>query len=262
MKTEIIYFSATNTTRLIVKAISQGFVGEVHFTDITLPINRIKYTEVESDLTIIATPIYGERIPEFLYEFMQQISGNGKPLVVVSVYGNMGFGISFEQFQDFAARNNFCLIAAGAFIGQHTYASPKAPVAYGRPDETDLKQARAFGEHIQKKLEKQSFSPIILPRVTLPRFITKFPDAGTRMLIRQPQIKKADCNACGACARKCPVDAIDRNSLEINEKKCLRCYACIKACPRKARVSAFLLPFFSNIFYRIGKNRKENQTFL
>lgn len=262
MKTEIIYFSATDTTKALVKAISQGLNGDVHFTNITLPTARKNGITLDSDLTIIATPIYGERIPHFLYDFFQQIRGNGNPLVAVSIYGNMGFGISLEQFKDFAENNNFRLIAAGAFIGQHTYTTKAAPVAYGRPDEYDLQQARAFGENIQKKMDMQNFTPIVLPKNVLPKFITEFPDSGTRFLIRQPRVKKSVCNACGACAHKCPVGAIDLNTLEISEQTCLRCYACVKICPKAARVSGFRLPIFRTAFHHMGNKRKENRTFL
>lgn len=262
MKVEIIYFSATGTTKAIVKAISQGLKADMHFTDISLPANRKKGVIVDSDLTIIAIPIYGERIPHVLFDYLQQVKGNGNPLVAVSVYGNMGFGISLEQFKDFAENNNFSLIAAGAFIGQHTYASKTAPVAYGRPDESDLQQACIFGENIQKKMEREDFNPIEVPKSALPKFITKFPDSGTRFLIRQPRVKKPFCNACGACVRKCPVDAITPNTLEINEQKCLRCYACVKVCPREARISEFRFPVFKAIFHHMGIKRKENQTFL
>lgn len=138
MKAEIIYFSATGTSRTLVKAISNGLGNEVHFTDITLPINRKSYQRVDSNLLIIVVPIYGEQIPKFLYDFFKQIEGNGIPLAVVSVYGNVGFGISLQQFEDFAAKNHFRLIGAAALIGQHTYATETAPVAFGRPDEFDL----------------------------------------------------------------------------------------------------------------------------
>jgi hypothetical protein len=40
MKTEIIYFSATGTTKTLVEAISQGSHGDVHFTNVTLPKGR------------------------------------------------------------------------------------------------------------------------------------------------------------------------------------------------------------------------------
>ncbi len=107
MKTEMIYFSATGTTKAIVKAISQGLSGEIHFTDITLPESRKNEIKVNSDLVLLAVPIYGEKIPPFLFKFLQQIKGNGTPLAVVAVYGNMGFGISLNQFKELAETNRF-----------------------------------------------------------------------------------------------------------------------------------------------------------
>ena len=262
MKTEIIYFSATGTTKALVEAISQGLNGDVHFTNITSPKNRKDNIVVDNDLTIIATPVYGERIPHFLYDFYTQIKGNGSPLVAVAVYGNMGFGISLEQFKDLADHNNFRLIAAGAFVGQHTYASETAPIAYGRPDQDDLKQARIFGGNIQRKMDTGNFLPVDLPKSALPKFITEFPDAGTRFLIKQPRVIKRACNECGACARKCPVGAIDLKTLEISEQKCLRCYACVRGCPKNARIADFHLPIFRIVFRHAGIKRKSNQTFL
>lgn len=262
MKTEIIYFSATGTTKALVTAISQGLNGDVHFTNITLLESRKNAIILDCDLTIIATPVYGERIPHFLYDFFQGIKGKGNPLVAISVYGNMGFGISLEQFKEFAENNNFRLIAAGAFIGQHTYATKTAPVGYGRPDEYDLHQMRIFGENIQKKMDAENFIQIRVPKSVLPKFITEFPDSGTRFLIRQPQVEKSVCTACGACARKCPVGAIDLKTLEISEQKCLRCYACVIVCPKSARIGEFRLPVFRAVFRHMGIKRKENQTFL
>jgi len=262
MNTDIIYFSATGTTKAVVTAISKGLNGNVHFTDITLPEKRKNVTTINGDLIIIAIPVYGERIPHFLFDYMKQIKGDGALLAAVSVYGNMGFGISLEQFKDFAKTNNFRLIAAGAFIGQHTYASKEAPVAYGRPDDGDLRQAELFARSIQQKIESGDFACPEIPGCTLPGFITELPDSGTRFLVRQPRIEGTSCNACGACARKCPLGAIDLKTLEINESKCLRCYACVKICPKEARISGLRLPVFKSIFYYAGMKRKENQIFL
>lgn len=262
MKTEIIYFSATGTTKAIVTAISKGLNGKVHFTDITLPDKRKDVIAVDSDLVIIAIPVYGERIPHFLFDYIRQIKGNGTLLAAISVYGNMGFGISLEQFNNFAKINNFRLIAAGAFIGQHTYASRKTPVAYGRPDEGDLRQAERFARSIQQKIDMGDFTCPEIPNCILPGFITELPDSGTRFLVRQPRIKGTSCNACGACARKCPVGAIDLKTLEINESKCLRCYACVNICPQEARTAGLRLYVFRIIFYHAGMKRKENQIFL
>lgn len=262
MKTDIIYFSATGTTKTIATAISKDLMGEVDFTNITLPDKRKDVIEVNSDLVIIAVPVYGERIPHFLFDYIKQIQGKGTPLAAIAVYGNMGFGISLEQFKTFAKTNHFRLIAAGAFIGQHTYASKEAPVAYGRPDELDIKQAQLFARNIQKKMDAHNFLCSELPKCRLPGFITKLPDSGTRFLVRQPRINGTACNSCGACVRKCPVVAIDVETLDISENKCLRCYACVKVCQKGARTAGLRLPVFKTIFYHAGLKRKESQTFI
>lgn len=262
MKAEIVYFSATGTTKKIVKSISQGLNCETHFTDISLSAIRKIYQPVESDLTIVATPIYGERIPRFIYDFLKQIEGNGKPLVAVAVYGNVGFGISLVQFEAYATQNHFRLIAAGTFIGEHTYASKKTPVAYGRPNKNDLEQACEFGRKVRVKFDAGNFKSFIMPKSILPKFITDFPDTGIRFLIQQPSADKLLCNACTACSKICPTGAIDQYSLQIDEQKCIRCYACVKVCPKSARVAKFRLRFFEIIFGYMARGIKENQTFL
>lgn len=69
MKTKIIYFSATGTTKTLVEAIAQGLNGDVHFINVNLPESRNHTIIVDCDLTILAAPVYGERIPHFLYDF-------------------------------------------------------------------------------------------------------------------------------------------------------------------------------------------------
>lgn len=262
MNAEIIYFSATGTTRKIIKEFAKGLDCEMHFTDITLPDNRESYKPLKCDLLVIATPIYGERIPQFICEFIKQIDGNGSSLAVISVYGNMGYGISLAQFEDFSRNNHFYLIGAGTFIGEHTHANKNVPVAYGRPDEKDLQEAHDFGSQIREKWDARDFKPITLPKPTLPKFVTNFPDGGTRFLIRQPAVNPLLCNNCGVCAKRCPVGAIEPDTLNINEQKCIRCYACVKGCPKSARTAKFRVHLFKNIFRHLGGKQKENQIFL
>ncbi len=262
MKAEIIYFSATGTTQKIIKAFSEGLGFETKFTDITLPANRKAYQPVDSDLMVIAAPVYGERIPGFVWDFIRPIHGNGKPLVAISIYGNIGYGISFTQFENFARQNSFKLIAAGAFIGEHTYARKGTPVALGRPDKTDLAHAAEFGEKVRLKINSEIHHPLTIPQSTLPKWITEFPDSGVRLLVRQPAVNESVCIHCGACAQRCPMGAIDPQTLLINETQCIRCYACVKICPVSARTEKFRLQFFEGIFTHLGKERKESLFFL
>lgn len=262
MNAEIIYFSATGATQKIVEAFSQGLSCIVRFVDITQPKNRKTVLPMTGDLTVIAVPIYGECIPKFLYRYLRQIEGRNKPLVAISVYGNMGFGISLEQFARYANENRFRLIGAGTFIGEHTYTCKELPVALGRPDETDLELAREFGRLVREKFDKGELDTVGVPKSKLPEFIMKFPDTGTRFLIKKPEADEAKCSRCGVCAIKCPTGAIDLKTLKINEQNCLRCYACVKGCQQKARRAEFRFRLFGTIFNSIGRKRKESRFYI
>jgi len=258
LKTEIIYFSATRTTQKIVNAIADGLQCETIVSDITLPGDRSSYRFRECDFTIIAFPVYSERIPAFLLDFISKLNGKGGALAVIAVYGNIGYGFSIKQFASFARDNHFRLIAAAAMIGRHTYASNRSPVGLGRPDESDLKQAMEFGLNIREKLDSGRLETIGVPACAVTKILSKLPDGGVRHIIRQPSVDHCACNNCGACAARCPVGAIDRATLAIDEKKCLRCCACVQACPQNARAAEFRLPALETLFRKIGGRRRDN----
>lgn len=259
MNADIIYFSATGTTKKIVQSFAKGLDCDIRFWNITPPDNRNQSIELQGDVTIIAVPVYGERIPKFIYRFLKQLDGGGRPLAVLNIYGNMGYGVCLAQFKQYAAEHHFQLTAAGRFVGEHTYADKRTPVAYGRPDADDLRQAQEFGKQFREKCDSGTLCPL---NVSIPAFlkvIENFPDKSVRFLIKKPVIYKNTCNRCGACVRKCPVGAIHSDTLQIEGKKCIRCFACVKGCPKAARKAKFRLPFTKKIFQLIGRKRKENQ---
>ena len=259
MQVEIRYFSATGTTKKIVKAFTKGLAGDVRMLDFTSTEKRKDIAKVASDLVVLAVPVYGERIPRFIYPYLKKLQGNGKPLVVISIFGNMGFGISLEQFADLAKKNNFKLIGAGAFVGEHSYANNNIPVGFGRPDAKDLAEATFFGQQIQAKLDTGDLQTIEVPASTTPMILTHTPDFLPKILLKQPKVDHDICTNCQACVVKCPMSAIDQETLKINEKSCLRCFACVKVCPEQARRHAFALAPFSIIFIKMGVKPKANQ---
>ena len=45
------------------------------------------------------------------------------------------------------------------------------------------------------------------------------------------------CDACGSCARGCPVSAIPKDDpKQTDSQKCILCMRCIRQCPSKARI--------------------------
>ena len=142
----VLYFSPTNTTKKICKAIASG-MGAKDPVDlnITNPDFRTKLASNSNvileniDHIIIGAPVYSGKLPIQVTECLLSLSGNGKKCTAVVVYGNRDYGFALYNMVSILSSNNFNVLAAGAFIGQHTY-SDIVPVAIGRPDKSDLEK--------------------------------------------------------------------------------------------------------------------------
>jgi ferredoxin len=121
MNVEVRYFSATGVSQRIAAEFTRGLGLETRYVNITLPETREINRQCEAELEVYIVPVHGERIPGFIYRYLRGIVGNGRPLVALAVYGNMGMGISLAQFDRLADETGFKLIAAGAFVGEHTF---------------------------------------------------------------------------------------------------------------------------------------------
>lgn len=150
-------------------------------------------------------------------------------------------------------------VAAGAFIGEHSYSRPSLPVAEGRPDEDDLKRCRDFAAAVIEKLHRCG---------TLEQ-ACDFPVKGSRpykaLKTSTPQAPitlPEKCLRCGSCLKRCPTQAIfwaTDGSIDTDKGRCIKCCACVKDCPAQARV--FDTPF-SEFLHTHFSARREPEFFL
>ena len=110
-------------------------------------------------VAIFAVPVYGGHVAPVALERLREIRGEGTPAVVLAVYGNRSFGTAVAELASFVAGRGFVPVAAGAFVGEHSYSTPATPIAQGRPDAQDLAAATAFGAQVREKLAKTGSSP-------------------------------------------------------------------------------------------------------
>lgn len=115
-------------------------------TDLTLD-ESSSPIEMEGELCVIVTPVYGGRVPALALQRLQRLKGNGAPAILVVVYGNRDYEDALLELRDTAISLGFVPLTAGAFIGEHSYSTPELPIAAGRPDTDDLQQAREFGKN-------------------------------------------------------------------------------------------------------------------
>lgn len=232
---KLVYFSPTGTTKKIIESIVQGIEPSTMETvDITKPEARKHRLETsENELLIIGVPVHYGRIPTTATEWLDTIEAHNTPTICVVVYGNREYDDALLELKDTAVKNGCIPIGCAAYIGEHSFSNDKTPIAAGRPDANELKQAELFGKKVKEKiLSISSISQV--NDITVPGN-----NPYKKILPLSPIdfiIVDDNCTQCGACAQECPVGAINpENTKSIDTKKCICCCACIKNCPTKAR---------------------------
>ena len=253
MKLYEIVFSPTGGTQkvadLLTKTLGEGSAA-VDLTDPTADFSDVSLTS--EDVAVIAVPSYGGRVPVPAARRLGAIKGGGARAVLVCVYGNRAYEDTLVELEDTARQAGFRVVAAVAAIAEHSIARRYAA---GRPAAEDQKQLREFGAKIQEKL---SAGEDAAPNIPGNRPYKK---AGGSGLVPKPT---RDCNNCGLCAEKCPVQAIDPSDTRHTDKdKCISCMRCVSICPQSARkVGSVMLAAVDMALKKVCSDRKTGELFL
>lgn len=265
-KVTAMYLSCTGTTKKVVEAIARSTAdklgAEYAVFDFTLPKARESVCEYGAgELVICGTPVYAGRVPNlFLPYLKEKIKGKGALAVPVVLFGNRNFDDALSELRDLLSAAGFCTIAAGAFVGEHSFSEV---LGAGRPDGEDMKKAEQLAvlaaERAQKIPEsylddqnglckkKQTgdvladFSvPISVPGASPAEiYYTPRDRHGKPIDIRKVKPKTSEgCKAaegCRICAEICPMGAIDFDDPSQIKGICIKCGACVKKCPQKAK---------------------------
>lgn len=229
-RAHLIYFSPTGTTRNISEKIAQelGVQKVIHY-DLTLPAAPIE-TVITDGVAIIGIPVYAGRVPELCLQRMQAVTATGIPAVLVALYGNREFEDALVELRDIAVAKGFKVIAAGAFIGEHSYSTLEQPIAAGRPHAEDLQRAVQFGKEVAAKIEGKNLNPPVIEGHVPYRERVAFGGVA-------PVTDQEKCTLCGTCAAICPTGVIRlSDSVTTDADHCIMCCACVKGCEAQARL--------------------------
>ena len=236
------YFSATGTTEKVVTTIADRVSHAWNGTDaarfdFTLPPARQGVKSFgDGDLVIFGVPVYAGRVPNVLLKYLRTVEGGGALAVPVVCYGNRNFDDGLVELRDLLEEDGFRTVAAGAFIGEHSFSTI---LAAGRPDQTDLEVAACFADGILEKLKGPLVGHIPIPvegHVPYrPYYVPKDRNGNPVNILKDKPKVNDDCNDCGLCAKVCPMGSIDPEHVREYTGICIKCGACVKKCPLHAR---------------------------
>jgi len=216
----IAHFSPTGGTKKVADAIAAGFNMPVVEMDLTKAYSTV--TLDENDALMAVLPVYAGRVPQISLERLFALKGNGQKAVVVVVYGNREYDDALLETKNTLEANGFQVIAAAAFIAEHSIVRS---IASGRPDAEDKVLCRQFAANVMAKLENPA--PVSVPG--------NDPYMELKPSAFHPAADET-CVKCGVCAEQCPVGAIplDAPSQTLGDV-CINCMRCVEACPVSSR---------------------------
>ena len=222
----LVYFSPSGTTKSVISTLYEGLGHDEKVEYDLLKQPQKQTVTIAADTpAIFAVPVYAGRVPALCADMLARFKGTNTLAVAVVVYGNRDYDDALLELTDILKANGFAVVAAAAFVAQH---SIFPAVAAGRPDQKDKESIRAFGAKCKKAFAEFTGTESVTVRGNTPYC------KAAAIPIKPSGDSK--CNACGACVKVCPMGAISAASPRKTDKShCISCTACIAVCPQNAR---------------------------
>lgn len=235
MKIVLIFFSPTGSTAKISREIKKELLkgkNEVLEYDITKYTDRIsKINLQEFDFIFFGFPVYAQRIPKIMRDWIQLINGQEKKCSTFFTYGGITIGVAHQDTKNRLKKQDLEVISSAEFLAKHTFNIGGWRLMEDRPDENDFITARKYARKtIEKATNSRPTSIFLEEKIINKKKLDKLelvPKRGVKL----PSRKGLECSMCRKCEDECPNNAMDCIKGIANDDKCIKCLRCVKNCP-------------------------------
>lgn len=240
LKIALIYFSATNNTRIYAEVIKEELVKKeckVDLIDVTSYSSRQKPLQLDNyNGFIFGFPVFSDFAPVVINEWLPTLKGKGKKCATYFTYGARTTGYAHFHTKLLLDQAGFSVLFTAEFLGRHSINLAGWNMIPSRPDENDFIVAREFANLAIDRFTNDIKKPFNLQKPfgydQKYDFIKNIEKSSERAP-NQPFRFQENCSMCRKCETECPNQSFNADTGLPDPLNCITCFHCVYICPDK-----------------------------